>query len=175
MVIDVDDREALEAAQPGALSAVAFEKDGRVIGTVDAQGGADAGGSGKLAIDGRNAVGGDQVGALADLLEKHAHGQHAAHGIPVGPGVGADQEPLAIADDLRMASMGFGWRDSATTLAVSGLATVRRESSMRGYSTGAFCRLRERSMSLFDARLEAAGAVGEKGEIGDVADAHALF
>ena len=42
VVIDVDDRESFEAAQPRALQAVAFQQNGRVVGAVDAQRGADA-------------------------------------------------------------------------------------------------------------------------------------
>ena len=101
MVIDVDDREALKAAQAGALVAVAFEQNGGVIGTVDAEGGANGVGAGQLAVGGGNAVGGDQVGALAQLLQEHAHGQNASDGVPVGAGVGADQKPFAFADGFQ--------------------------------------------------------------------------
>ena len=110
MVVDVDDEEALEAAEAGALDAVAFEQNGRVIRTVDAQGGADGAGLGKAAKDGGNAVGGDQVGALAHLLKQHAHGEDAADGVAVGAGVGADEEALARADEFEdgVDGVGFG-------------------------------------------------------------------
>ena len=146
---------------------------------MDAHGGADGAGAGELAIDGGNAVGGDQVGALAHLLEQHAHGQHAADGIAIGAGVGADKESLAVADDFEN-GVRPGSADGAGTALLGGaqsaghradaglmrrcgdwaglgsgcvggqrgpVARMGRVAFMRGYSTGAFWRLRERFIS----------------------------
>ena len=170
VVVDIDDEKPVEAAQAGASQAVALQQNGGVVGAVNAQGGADGIGVGQGAVDGGNAVGGDQIGALAHLLEQHAHGQDAAHGIAVGMGVGADEERSPSRRTLRMASTGSAGDGQRGVLRRMGAA-----SSMSGLLDRRLLALAGAVHQFVDAGLEAAGAVGKEGQVGDVAHAHALF
>ena len=144
MVIDVDEEELFEAAQPGALKAVALEQDSRVVGAVDAQAGANGFCAGKIAEVGGDAIGSDKINALAHLLEQHSHGKDAAYGVAVRTGVGADEKPFSLAQDLKDR---LNWvRRRLRTLDAAGRTGAGGTSIFR-YSTGAFCRFRERSMS----------------------------
>ncbi len=104
VMVDIDLEERFEPTQAGTLQAVAFKKNDSIVRTMHAQGVADAVGPGKLSINRRNAVCRYHVSPLAHLFKEHADGQHGTHRVAVGPGVRADQEPLALAEhfeDLR--------------------------------------------------------------------------
>ncbi len=98
--------EIFEAAQPGAFQAVALEQNCRVVGAVDTHGGQNRLGAGKSAVEGGNAVGGHQVGALAHLLEHHAQASMEPTASPSGREWEQTQKSLALAQaHSRIAAM----------------------------------------------------------------------
>ncbi len=100
VMVDIDLKKGFQPAQPATLQAITFEQNDGIVRTMHAHGVADAVGSGKLAIDGGNAVRRDQVGPLAHLFKEHADGQHGTYRVAIGPGVRAHQEPLALAENF---------------------------------------------------------------------------
>jgi hypothetical protein len=117
VMVDVYEEELLEALEPCAFEPITLKQNRRIIRAVDAVRGANGICSRHGAVDNGNAVGGDKVGTLAHLLEQHAHSEDAAHGVAVGPGMGADKEPLAFTKNFddglnRVGAKYRGWTDS---------------------------------------------------------------
>ena len=132
VVIDIDVEERFQPAQPGALQPVAFEQDHRVVRSVDAHRGANRVGAGQTAVDGRDSVGGNQVGALAHLLQQHARGQHGAHRVAVGTRMRAHQEPLAAANHFQDGRYGFVLREIVLARSGSGISGAVRHADSSG-------------------------------------------
>ena len=91
VVVDVDEATVFEAEEPGALDAVALEKDGGDAGVGDDVGGRggvmDALDVGKGAVDEGDGVGHDDVGLATKLIENLGESEDGADGVAVGTGV----------------------------------------------------------------------------------------
>ena len=158
-MIDVDEEKRLQAAQPGAIEAVALQQNRGVIGAVNAHDATDGLSAGQGAVSGGNAIGGDQVGALAHGFQQHAHSQHGAHSVAVRTRVGADQEALAAAEHVENGGDGIFGQPSRRSggslpffIRIAGRAGVVRAGigihrAHKNYSAAFLWRLRERSIS----------------------------
>jgi len=155
--------------------------------TVDAEDGLDIGGAWQGAVDGWDAVGGDEVSVLAELVEEHAHGEHGADGVAIGTGMGADEEAVAGLDGSDDGGHGDG--EAFACGKGCGERFADRDGFGAGHGQGAWVGLRlgsggfllgfgtffDASEEVVDAGLELFGAVDVKGEVGDAADAEAIL
>ena len=157
VMIDVDEEKRLQAAQPGAIQAVALQQNRGVIGAVNAHDAADGISAGQGAVSEGNAIGGDQVGALA----------HGSSNMPIASrsprrrrrdASGSRPEALAVAEHVENGGDGVFRHQPGVAEGVSGSSCGSRgalEFVRAGLGSIApiraipvpFWRLRERSIS----------------------------
>ena len=101
MVIDIDQEEIFETVQSGALQAIAFQQNHRVVRTFHALRDVNLIDAGQLTVMSRNSVCRHQVGSLAHLLQHHSQRQHRSNRIAVRLRMRAQQELLALAQDVQ--------------------------------------------------------------------------
>ncbi len=100
MVIDVDDEEAIQAADAGPAEVAALHDDRGVVLLGDAVGNLDRRHARKLQQGSRRPVLVDDVDVLAEGAEGERHRQLRADRIAVRPAVRRDDEALPLADGL---------------------------------------------------------------------------
>ena len=94
VVIDVDHREAIEAADPGAREVAALHDDRGVEVVLDGRSDADLRHAGELHQRSGRRIGVDDVEGFAHLAERVAHGELRSDGIAIGAGVRRKDEAL---------------------------------------------------------------------------------